>query len=561
MVAMFASVGCITVNAPPQTPEPDPTSKPAPMPAPTAKEIEESPTPTVPAPAAVTPIAGVPTPRDATTEPTPPPAPPFIPPTTPTLTPASASDHNVVDVVARVKPAVVRLSKRDDVAMGSGVFFEMEGTQRTPYILTNYHVVDGVSRVVIWMEDGQTHDGEVIWLDAQRDLAVVRITCCLEFHRLPVGISLADNTPRDGEEVIAMGFPLGVYDVRTTKGIVASSWYSSQSDRWWIQSDAASNPGNSGGPLLNVDGELVGINTSSTDYTESGRPVEGMNYAVSSITIQRVVPSLSRLNAIAPSTSTTVARATPRATPRPTARPTAMPTPTRTPGPSAPVPVDPRLRIAMAAPTHQVRLPYQTFQSSSGPLHALYDYLVGKDRKTSVMVNTHLASDWSMSSDARQWTFTLKENIPYYQNGKASETYFFSPEDVRHTWLLESGNLTDKAYNTGTYGQLVNSVDDIVVDGNVITWNLAVVHPDLNVYLSEDWTFGMISLAYWNDVGSEAGYEAAPIGTGAFSFVEYKDNSPTCTSCWRGTRTTTARNRSSMSWSSGGSKSRPPERR
>ena len=367
IIAVFASVGCITVNAPPQTRESTPTSKLAP----TAKGIEGSATPTVPSPAAVipTPTTRVPTPQDATVAPMRTPAPSPLPPTTPTLTPTPVPDHDVVDLVARVKPAVVRLS-RANTGMGSGVFFELEGVQRTPYILTNYHVVEGVSRVVILMGDGSTHDGEVIWTDSQRDLAIVTLTCCLESHLLPIGISLAGDAPRDGAEVIAMGFPLGVYTVRTTKGIVASSWYSSESDRWWIQSDAASNPGNSGGPLLNVDGELVGINTSSTDYTESGRPVEGMNYAVSSITIQRVVPSLSRLNAIALSTSTTVARATPRATPRPTARPTARPSPTVRPTPTPPssalIPVDPRLQVAMVPPGHQVTMMWKDLPELHG---------------------------------------------------------------------------------------------------------------------------------------------------------------------------------------------------
>ena len=67
-----------------------------------------------------------------------------------------------------------------------------------------------------------------------------------------------------------------------------------------------------------------------------------------------------------------------------------------------------------------------TFQSSSGPLHNLYDYLVGVNRKTGAVENTHLAESWSVSDDARQWTFHLKENIPYYMNGKASE-YPVSP--------------------------------------------------------------------------------------------------------------------------------------
>ena len=125
-----------------------------------------------------------------------------------------------------------------------------------------------------------------------------------------------------------------------------------------------------------------------------------------------------------------------------TQRPAATAAPTPTPAPTTEAPpelVDPRLKISMAPPTHQVTLPYQTFQSSSGPLHALYDYLIGKNRKTSEVETSHLASEFSVSSDARTWTFTLKENIPYYQNGKASDTYFFVPEDVRHTWLLGRG--------------------------------------------------------------------------------------------------------------------------
>ena len=227
--------------------------------------------------------------------------------------------------MARVKPAVVRLSQGGST--GSGVFYEIEGIQRTPYILTNYHVVDGATQVDVLLESGQTYIGEVIWTDSQRDLAIVDVTCCLVPTARPLGIPLAVDAPRDGAEVIAMGFPLGFYSVRTTRGIVASSWYDTQTDSWWIQSDAATNPGNSGGPLLNVDGEIVGINTSREESSASGRPVEGINYAVSTVTIQEVIPSHSELNAKSSSVPTPVARATPRPTPAPTPKPTETPTP------------------------------------------------------------------------------------------------------------------------------------------------------------------------------------------------------------------------------------------
>lgn len=164
-----------------------------------------------------------------------------------------------------------------------------------------------------------------------------------------------------------------------------------------------------------------------------------------------------------------------------------------------------------------------TFQSSSGPLHSLYDFLVGVNRKTGAVENTHLAEAWSVSDDAREWTFHLKENIPYYMSGRASE-YVVSPEDVRWTWLLQAGIESDWANNTGTWRPWLESGEDIVVEGNAVTWNLDFVHPDAHIYLSEDWTFGLISKDYWDDVGGEDGYTNHPIGTGAFSFVEYIRN-------------------------------------
>ena len=308
IATMLFSFGCISENTQPQTPELTQSSNP-----------ESSPLPA---------LVPKPTPTPSVTSPP-------TPTTIPAATPAPALVHNVEDMVARVKPAVVRLSH--GASTGSGVFYEVEDMPQTPYILTNYHVVDGAVQVNVLLENGLTNSGEVIWTDALRDLAIVDVSCCLANAGRPTGVPFAIDSPRDGAEVIAMGFPLGFDSVRTTRGIVASSWFDGQTDSWWIQSDAATNPGNSGGPLLNVDGEIVGISTAREESSRSGRPVEGINYAVSTVTIQGVIPSHSELNAKSSSVPTPVARATPSSTPAPTPKPTRPPTPvpTQTPTPTA----------------------------------------------------------------------------------------------------------------------------------------------------------------------------------------------------------------------------------
>ena len=403
--------------------------------------------------------------------------------------------------------------------MGSGVFFELDGVQRTPYILTNYHVVEGESRVVIRMGDGSTHDGEVIWTDSQRDLAIVTLTCCLESHLLPIGISLAGDAPRDGAEVIAMGFPLGVFTVRTTKGIVASSWYSSESDRWWIQSDAASNPGNSGGPLLNVDGELVGINTSSTDYTESGRPVEGMNYSVSSITIQRIVPSLSQLNAMLSPAPTLVARATPRATPRPTARPTARPTPARTPGPLARVPVSPRLILAVPPPSQEVGVSHLGNNLTSSFLMQ-YDHLIASDPQTAAY-GPQLASSWTTSADGKTWTFQLRDDVPFYNKEGKPSAYSLTSKDVVWSFSLLTGVNTERAINPGYWEGYIGPADSHSGNGDYgVILAMPIVNLDLLTFMSDEVESGILSKDHWDDVGGEDGYNDNPMGNGPFTLQE-----------------------------------------
>ena len=212
-------------------------------------------------------------------------------------------------MVKQVRPAVVRI--RTSSGSGSGVIFETQG--RTGYVATNHHVVEGEVQVSVIVNDSTTYSGSVLGTDSVRDLAVVSI-CCGSFQALPFGNAAA---LQPGDEVVAIGYALGLPGQATvTRGIVSAVRYDSTHRSDVIQTDAAINPGNSGGPILSVSGEILGINTFRYDESQSGRPTEGLGFAISGTTVQQQIPTL---------------RAGPPApTPTPTRRPTATPVPGQT---------------------------------------------------------------------------------------------------------------------------------------------------------------------------------------------------------------------------------------
>lgn len=250
----------------------------------------------------------------------------------------------LVDMIERVKPAVVRISTPDTV--GSGVIFK--SVERTAYILTNEHVIRGGSLRVL-VNDLRFYNGTVLGEDQRRDLAVVKI-CCGDFISLLVG-SASDIKP--GLDVVSVGYALDLAGtVTVTRGIISAIRYENTEDRWVVQSDAAINPGNSGGPMLSEAGEILGINTYKIDETNEGVGVDALGFAVS---VRTIADHLSRLTGdiatptptpmptLAPTPSPTpVPTPVPTSTPTPQPSPTPTPTPQPTPSPtSTPVPVGP----------------------------------------------------------------------------------------------------------------------------------------------------------------------------------------------------------------------------
>ncbi len=189
---------------------------------------------------------------------------------------------------------------------GSGVIFETEG--QTGYALTNYHVVEGHRNVNVVVNDAATYRGLVLGGDHVRDLAMVSI-CCGGFETLPFGDV---SSLQAGDEIIAIGYALGLSgEASITRGIVSAIRYDSQHRSDVIQTDAAINPGSSGGPMLSADGEIVGINTFRYHETETGRTVEGLGFAISEKTVREQIPALRSGALLATPVPTPVPRPTP----------------------------------------------------------------------------------------------------------------------------------------------------------------------------------------------------------------------------------------------------------
>ncbi|WP_202932722.1 S1C family serine protease [Halorussus salinus] len=180
----------------------------------------------------------------------------------------------------------VRVLTGQGQGLGSGFVYDDEG-----HVVTNQHVVGNASTVEVQFNRGQWRTAEVVGTDVYSDLAV------LDVNRVPdyaTPLELADDAPEQGQPVGALGSPLG-FDATITDGIVSGTNRSLPAGGPegplftipnTVQTTAAINPGNSGGPLVNCEGQVVGVNTATLAESEN------TGFAVPASRVARVVPAL-----------------------------------------------------------------------------------------------------------------------------------------------------------------------------------------------------------------------------------------------------------------------------
>lgn len=205
------------------------------------------------------------------------------------------TENSVVQIMSKVSDngAFIIVNGRSlenpSSKLGSGFVYD-----KTGYIITNNHVVEGAKDVDVTFVDGNVYSAKIVGADKSNDIAVLQITDDFSDENL-VPVRLGDSSTLEvGQQVVAIGNPYGLSDTMTTGIISQTGRLLPNQEAGFsipnvVQTDAAINPGNSGGPLLNLQGEVIGINTAIQSGTGE---FSGVGFAVPSNTIKKIVPEL-----------------------------------------------------------------------------------------------------------------------------------------------------------------------------------------------------------------------------------------------------------------------------
>lgn len=196
---------------------------------------------------------------------------------------AAAVENSVVEITTEVVSTSNFFGQFVTSGAGSGVIITSDG-----YIVTNNHVIDGASNITVRLKNGNEYKAVLIGTDADTDLAVIKIVANETLSPAVFGNS---DVIKVGQQVVAVGNPLGSLGGTVTTGIISAL------DREvtvegkkmnLLQTDTAVNPGNSGGGLFNLKGELIGV----VNAKSSGSDVEGLGFAIPAVTASKTVSEL-----------------------------------------------------------------------------------------------------------------------------------------------------------------------------------------------------------------------------------------------------------------------------
>jgi S1-C subfamily serine protease len=206
-------------------------------------------------------------------------------------------NNSIIEIYTNVKESIVEITGivtyqsffglQYSQVQGSGFIYDYDGIM---IIITNNHVVSDISNIIVTFENGNSYPAEIIGSDPYSDLAILTLNASINEYK-PLNI-VSSNYLRVGDPVIAIGNPLGLESTMTT-GIISQIGRTIKESLAGdfpianiLQSSAAINPGNSGGPLLNYNGEVIGITTAIIENSE------GLGFAIPSNTILKELDSL-----------------------------------------------------------------------------------------------------------------------------------------------------------------------------------------------------------------------------------------------------------------------------
>ena len=195
---------------------------------------------------------------------------------------AAMAKNSVVEIQTEIVTKSSYFGQYVSSGAGSGVVYTQDG-----YIVTNHHVIDGATNITVILSDGEKYIATLIGTDSKTDLAVLKI----EATGLQAAVLGDSDTLVVGEQVIAIGNPLGELGGSVTEGIISAKDREIQIESQTmtlLQTTAAVNPGNSGGGLFNLKGELVGV----VNAKSSGSDVEGLGFAIPVSTAKEIVADL-----------------------------------------------------------------------------------------------------------------------------------------------------------------------------------------------------------------------------------------------------------------------------